>query len=90
MWIFLSVFGQLCVSPLKNWRHRCSDLGVERHASAHAHAVLGVYGEAVLLDTDVLLERRLGSAQSRERVLRGAQLLVEHVQRLTDLVHLSL
>ena len=55
---------------------------------AHAHALLAVGEERVVLDGQVVLERRLRAQQVLQRVLRFAQFGAQKVDRLIDLGHL--
>jgi hypothetical protein len=70
--------------------HDGPDLGVHGHVLPHAHAVLGVDLEGVLLDADVVLERGLGLEQADQRVLSLPQLVLQQPHGLADLGDLTL
>lgn len=67
-----------------------SHLGVHGEALAHAHADLGVDPDAVVFDTDVVLQGGFGLHQARQRQLRGFEALLEQAHRLPDLSNLPL
>ena len=59
-----------------------------RERLAHAHVLLAVDEQRVVLDGEVVFERRLRAQQVLQRVLRLAQRQLQTVDRLRDLVHL--
>ena len=63
-----------------SWRHG--------EGLAHAHALLAVDEEGVVLDGEVLLQGRLGAQQVLQRVLCFAELSFQVVHGLVDLIHL--
>lgn len=67
-----------------------ADFGVHGETFAHAHAVLGVDSEAVLLDGDVVFQGGLGLHEARQGQLGRLQPLLEDAHGLPDLAHLAL
>jgi len=67
-----------------------ADLRVHGHLLAQTHAEGGVDLQRLLLDGDVLLERRARLEQAAESVFQLTKLLLELTNRLVDLVHLRL